>query len=231
VYVPRVLIGLSDLPPVVRQRTIELLLHRRSTEEKVERYLPDERAKEEQGLREMCALYALTYCRSVSEQYRRPDLAERLELHIGQAGRLSDDLLLPLVAVCAGAITDQSSKDVVRPLLERLVLQAAPNLSGRWNEGATTTPQWLPTALELMEALHEVTPADLARQISKETGVAISAEQLSYRLRKYGIHSTKSNGTRTFRVTEDQIAELRSRYGIAKPDDDMGEAIVLPEGH
>jgi hypothetical protein len=231
VYVPRVLIGLSDLPPVVRQRTIELLLHRRSTEEKAERYLPDQRAKEEQSLREMCALYAMTYCRSVSEQYRRPDLAERLERHIGQAGRLPNDLLLPLVAVCAGAITDQSSREAVMPLLNTLFLQAAPNLSRGWNEEATTTPPWLPAALNVMEELHEVTPADLAQRVSEGNGMVISAEQLSHRLKKYGISSTKSNGTRVFRVTEAQIARLRLRYDIAKPDDDEPEALLLPEGH
>jgi hypothetical protein len=231
VYVPRVLIGLSELPPVVRQRTIELLLHRRSTEEKVERYLPDERAKEESALRELCALYALTYCRSVSEQYRRPDLAERFERHIGQAGRLSDDLLLPLVAVCAGAITDQSSKEAVMPLLNTLFLHAAPSLSRGWNEGATTTPQWLPVALNVMEELHEVTPADLAHRVSEGTGMVISAEQLSQRLKKYGIRSTKSNGTRVFRVAEAQITKIRAQYGITRPDDDEPEAILLPEGH
>ncbi len=231
VYVPRVLIGLSDLPPVVQQRTIELSLHRRSTEEKAERYLPDQRAKEEQALREMCALYALTYCRSVSEQYRRSDLAERLERHIGQAGRLPNDLLLPLVAVCAGAITDQSSKVVVMPLLDTLFLKAAPSLSRGWNEGATTTPPWLPVALNVLKNSPGVTPADLAQRVSEETDIAISEEQLSKRLKKYDIRSTRSNGTRMFRVTQTQITKICERYGIAKPDDDEPEAILLPEGH
>src|SRR5438309_3354243 len=79
VYVPRVLIGLSELPPVVQQRTIDLLLHRRSADEKVERYLPNEREREEVSLKEMCALYALVYCRLVADQYRRSDLAGYLE--------------------------------------------------------------------------------------------------------------------------------------------------------
>ena len=231
VYVPRVLIGLSDLPPVVQQRTIELSLHRRSTEEKAERYLPDQRAKEEQALREMCALYALTYCGSVSEEYRRADLAERLERHIGQAGRLPNDLLLPLVAVCAGAITDQSSKEVVMPLLDTLVLQAAPSLSRGWNEGATTTPPWLPVALNVLENSPGVTPADLAQRVSEETDIAISEEQLSKRLKKYDIRSTRSNGTRVFRITQTHITKIRERYNIPKPDDDEPEAILLREGH
>lgn len=231
VYVPRVLIGLSDLPPVVQQRTIELSLHRRSPEETVERYLFDQRAQEEQGLREMCALYALTYCRAVSNQYARNDLAKGLERHLGQAGRLPDDLLLPLFAVCAAPIRDNTSRGLVLPLLNTLFYEVAHKLSQGWNEGATTTPPWLPAALKVLKDSQGVTPADLAQRVSADAGMAISAEQLSHRLKKYGILSTKSNGTRTFRATEGQITKIRARYGITRPDDDEPEAILLPKGH
>jgi len=85
VYVPRVLIGLSELPSIVQQRTIDLLLHRRREDEKVERYLPDEREQEEVTLKERCALYALAYCHLVAEQYRSSKVAGYLEKQLGQA--------------------------------------------------------------------------------------------------------------------------------------------------
>jgi hypothetical protein len=231
VYVPRVLIGLSDLPPVVRQRTIELSLHRRSSEETIERYLFDQRAQEEQSLREMCALYALTYCRAVSHQYARNDLAKGLEKHLRQAGRLTDDLLLPLFAVCAAPIRDNTSRGLVLPLLHTLFHEVTSKLSQGWNEGATTTPPWLPAALKVLEDSPRVTPVDLAQRVSADAGMVISEEQLSRGLKRYGISSTKSNGARQFRLTEAQITKIRARYGIAKPDDDEPEAILLPEGH
>ena len=217
VYVPRVLIGLSDLPPVVRQRTIELPLHRRSTEEKIERYLAHEQENEERALREMCALYALTYCGAVSRQYRRKELAEMLERHLGQAGRLPDDLLLPLVAVCAAPTEDARGKAAIWPVLEAFLQKVAPALARGWNDGARTTSKFLAPALQVLEESEGVEPEDLARQVSGLVGVSVSAEQLAHELKGYGIRSEKKGGRRIFSVSQTLIDQLRARYGIADP--------------
>jgi hypothetical protein len=217
VYVPRVLIGLSDLPPVVRQRTIELPLHRRSPAEEIERYLAHERETEERDLREMCALYALTYCGAVSRQYRRKDLAKALERHLGQAGRLPDDLLLPLVAVCAAPTEHATGKKAVMATLQTLVLKAAPELARGWNEVATTTSKFLAPALEALEASDGLEPEDLANRVSGLLGVSVSAEQIAHELKRYGVRSQKKGGRRVFSVSQGQIDQLRARYGIADP--------------
>lgn len=233
VYVPRVLIGLSELPQVVQQRTLELILHRRGTDERVERYHPDERAHEEKELREVCALYALSYCGATSRQYRRQDLAERLERHLGQAGRLPNDLLLPLVAVAAGPIDgDKRSRGVILPLLTMLFSQVAPSLSSCWNEAATTTPAWLPAALDILESSGELEPAELASRVSELMGISISSERLSRGLKTYGIRSEKRNGRRLISASVAQIAQLRSRYGIALPEAEpvVTATLALPVG-
>jgi hypothetical protein len=229
VYVPRVLIGLSDLPEVVQQRVIELTLHRRSPEEQVERYIPDGQSGEEAQLREMCALYALTYCGAVAHKYRGDELAKGLERHLGQAGRFTEDLLLPLFAVCTAPLDgDERSRRPLLPVLRTLLYEVAPTLARGWNEAASTTPQWFIVALDILEKSNGMTPAQLARSVSKVAGINFSPEQFSHRLKKYGIHSEKENGSRVFVLTAEQIAQLRARYRIAKPDEGPAVLPALP---
>jgi hypothetical protein len=219
VYVPRVLIGLSALPQVVQQRCVELTLQRRSPEERIERYRLNERRDEEQSLRELCALYALSYCRHIAQHYRNDGFAERLEQYVGQAGRFADDLLLPLIALVSGAIDkDPRSSSVLLPTVHMLLREVAPILRHSWNESATTTPSWFSPTLDLLEQECEVTPADLARLVSIRAGTALSAEQLSRQLRRYGIRSVRNNGRRIFSVPTGQIDQLRRRYGLSSPD-------------
>jgi len=219
VYVPRVLIGLSELPAVVQQRTIELSLQRRSAEEQLERYRPQQQVAEEVDLREKCALWALTYCRNASYQYSRKKLLEYLEQRVGQAGRLTDDLLLPLAVVCAAPIDgDERSRKPLFSMLQTL-LNASEALSRTWKEGATTTPQWLVATLDLLEQFVLVTPAKLAELVSARTGVPITAERFAHRLKHYNIRSVKKGGERVFEVSTEDLAQIRSRYNIAKADE------------
>jgi hypothetical protein len=216
VYVPRVLIGLSELPQVVQQRCIELTLQRRSPAERIERYHLNERRDEEQSLRELCALYGLSYCRAIARHYRSDQFAERLEQYLGQAGRFADDLLLPLVALASAPIDgDLRSKSVLLPMVQTLLREVAPILRHAWNETATTTPVWVSVALDILEEVHEdVTPTELARLVSDRAGIPFSAEQLSRQFKRYGIRSLKSNGRRVFSVSSQQVAELRRRYRL-----------------
>lgn len=228
VYVPRVLIGLSDLPPVVQQRTIEVALQRRGSDEPITRYNPQQQVAEELELRQRCALWALTYCKDVAHQYSRNDLSSFVERYLGQAGRLVDDLLLPLVAIIAAAIDhDERSRGRLLPML-RTFMEATPELSSSWKEGAKTTPAWLVTSLEVLEEVEKITPAALAQEVSKRTGVLITAERLSRGLKKYGLHSCKNNGTRVFQVADAEIAQIRSRYRIADPGSTEAESLDSP---
>lgn len=215
VYVPRVLIGLTELPPVVQQRTIEMTLHRRHQGEEVERYRSEERRQEETALREACALYALTYCRQIAEQYRRVEMAEVFERRLRQAGRLVYDLLLPLFAVAAGAVDgDKRSRNVIFPVLESFMSEIAPAISKDWNEGANMSPAWLGPSLDILEQERTgaLTPADLAALLYRQTGIQLSPVQLSRNLKKYEIHSDKKNGRRAFFVPPAQIEQVRARY-------------------
>lgn len=221
VYVPRVLIGLSDLPAVVQQRVIELTLQRRSSGESVERYWANQREGEEANLRGLCALYALRYCADTARQYRREDLVRVLEQHLGQAGRLTDDLLLPLFAVGAAPLdNDPRSRNLVLPILRTIFEEAVPELSHSWNETATTTPQWLLASLDALEQAGEITPTDLADIVSRRTGGSLSAEQLSRQLSRYGIHSIRRGGRRLFSLSSAEIAQLRARYRARAPEEE-----------
>jgi hypothetical protein len=219
VFVPRVLIGLSDLPQVVHQRCIELTLQRRSEEERIDRYRSNEREHEEQGLRELCALYALSYCRAIARCYRNDAFAERLEAHLGQAGRFADDLLLPLAAlVCAPLDSDPRTRTVLRPMFHTLLNDVAPALRRAWNESATTTPPWFAPMLDILGEGRDLTPAEVAARLSTGSSISISAEQLAHQLRRYGLRSTRSNGRRVLSANPAQLDELRRRYGIAGPE-------------
>ncbi len=225
VYVPRVLIGLTDLPQVVQQRTIELTLHRRHAGEQVERYIAEERREEELALREACALYALTYCQAAARHYRSDALAIKLEQHVGQAGRLVHDLLLPLFTVASAALdNDMRSQDTIVPLLNTLYREAAPAVSKGWDEGAKMTPLWLGPILDILEekGAGTLTPADLSALLDKHARIQLSPEQLSHGLKKYGLRSEKKNGRRAYFVSQEQIEQLRARY-LAPQSDEMSE--------
>ena len=230
VYVPRVLIGLSELPPVVQQRTLELTLQRMGLADNIEQYLPEERAAEEVALRELCALYALSYCGAVASCYRNRSLVQRLRYHIGHAGRLSDDLLLPLVAVgVAPRDGNTRSNSVLDPLLRRIITEAAPALSRRWSEGAATTPSWVPEALGALKFLTEPRPADIAEIVRTRTEFDLSPEQIAHQLRRYGLRTVKRNGRRVYAVSAGQIEELQGRYGYPRGEETQHAAAEVAE--
>jgi len=230
VYVPRVLIGLSDLPQVVQQRAIELMLHGLTPAHHVEQHRPDERVSEEADMRGLCALWALTYCNAVARQYRREDLSRGLERHLRQAGRLTNDILLPLFAVGASLLDgDRRSRDVIRPMLRTMFDEAAPAIARSWNETAVTTPDWLVSALNILEQCNELEPAQLAAMVASNLGESLSAERLARGLRRYGILSVRRNGRRVFSTSPSEIAALRSHYRIETSEEaPISTGVALP---
>jgi hypothetical protein len=224
VFVPRVLIGLSSLDHVLQQRVIELNLHRRTLSDTVERYRPEERESEENELRQSCALFALSYCQKIARDYASRNLIRNLENQVGQAGRLVDDLLLPLFAVGVCALDrDERSRNVLQPMMRRLIFDALPLLREGWNEAPPPPPDWLVVSLR---HLHQGwTPQQLADAVLHATGTRFSAEQMSRSLNKYGIRSIKKAGKRVFCLTADEIADIKSRYGFGDP-----EAVTTRDG-
>jgi len=102
-------------------------------------------------------------------------------------------------------------------MLAKLVFEVAQKLAHAWNDVATSTPGWLSAALDFLEESPALTPGELALRISKPGGI-ITPEQLSHRLKKYGIKSHKEGGKRVFSVSLDEIERIRKRYNIAKPE-------------
>lgn len=229
VYVPRVFIGLSDLPTVVQQRTLGLNLHRRSASDDFERYRPNERASEEAELRELCALYALSYCRAVARNYGKPELVQRLERQLGQAGRLVDDLVLPLFSIGASSINQDVRSRAMVPTLRTLFHEAIPALAREWSRGAVTTPPWLPAVLDILEA-DDQTPTHLAELVALHSGDSLTAEQLSHRLARYGIRSIRSAGQRVFSLSATEIAQFRRRYGTNGSAEESQAIVVCTSG-
>jgi hypothetical protein len=163
----------------------------------------------------------------------RNDLARGLEQHLQQAGRLPQDLLLPLFATGAAPLdSDNRSRRAVLPLLRRMYDEAVPALAMRWNDTASTTPEWLSAVLTFLEQLGEIEPADLAEMVNQRSGSSLSPERLARQLAKYGIQSTRRSGRRVFSVSAAEIAGLRARYriSVAEADSASTEPAALPSG-
>ena len=83
----------------------------------------------------------------------------------------------------------------------------------------------------MLEGPSELTFSELAELLRNHLGIVLSAERLARQLGKYGIYSTKRNARRVVVVSPAQIAELRSRYGIARPEaEPVTATLVLPAG-
>jgi hypothetical protein len=115
-------------------------------------------------------------------------------------------------------------------MLHNLMDVVAPALARTWNEGATTTPSWLSATLSLLENAGEQTPTELAGLINHMSGTNLTAEQLSHGLKKYGIRSRKSNGSRIFSLSTAEIDRLREQFRIGGAEaEEPAEAAAPPD--
>jgi hypothetical protein len=204
VFCPRVFIGLSKLPEPAQQRTIQVQLVKRTEHQKVEHYVGWRHIDEEHGLKERCLLWALKNAESVNRFYQDDGLRRELEQLLG-AGRISDDIWLPLFAVASAAGQDS-------PMLKKAAKQLAEVKTNSFQKPSSPFPSPAPAKVEavneskpLVEVAQSVlkfsnglTPEELAQKVSIVYGRNVTAQKVSKALSKIGVRATKQNGRRIF---------------------------------
>ena len=236
VYCPRVLIGLSRLPETARQRSIELTLQKRKSEQEVKLYRIDDQAPEEARLRTKCVLTALKCAVGINQSYKDNRLRKDLEALLGMAGREVDDIWLPVfavVAACSSEAKIDPAQDSLVGDLAKAALQLtkfrADQISGDTSpfpmpatasrsEGGTSEEAYeaLVAALDILPG-EGIEPSDLAKIVSKRLKRDVSTQWLSKGLARLGIRAVKYNGRRVFIVRLSEIHEAQVKLGILPP--------------
>lgn len=234
VYCPRVLIGLSRLPETARQRSIELTLQKRKSEQEVKLYRIDDQAAEETRLRTKCVLTALKCAHGINQCYKDDKLRRDIEALLGMAGREVDDIWLPVFAVvtaCSPHSEIDSAQDSLVGDLAKAALQLtefrADQISGdtspfprpataSCSEGGASEEAHdaLVAALDIVPG-EGIGPSDLAKVVSKRVKREVTTQWLSKGLARLGIRAVKYNGRRVFIVRLSEIQEAQVKLGIA----------------
>lgn len=237
VYCPRVLIGLSRLPETARQRSIELTLQKRKSEQEVKLYRIDDQAAEETRLRTKCVLTALKCAHGINQSYKDNRLRKELEALLGIAGREVDDIWLPVFAVVAACSPDAEIDPAEDSLIGDLGKAASQLTEFRANQisrdtsplpGPATasgpergvceeTHEALVAALDFVGSVEGIEPSDLAKMVSKKLKRGVSSQLLSKGLAQLGIRAVKHNGRRVFIVRLSEIREAQVKLGIVPP--------------
>lgn len=236
VYCPRVLIGLSQLPETARQRSIELTLRKRKSEQEVKLYRIDDQASEEARLRTKCVLTALKCAHGINQCYKDNRLRKDLEVLLGMAGREVDDIWLPVFAVVTACSPDAEIDPAQDSLIGDLAKAALQLTKFRANQIASDTSRFprqatvscseiraserseeaLVAALDIVRE-RSIEPSELAKRVSKRLGRKVSAQWLSKNLRPLGIRAMKYDGRRVFIVRLREIQEAKVKLGIVPP--------------
>jgi hypothetical protein len=235
VFCPRVLIGLSQLPETARQRSIELRLRKRTSDETVELYRVHDHAEEERSLREDCLLMALKCAEGVNRLYIDGNLRKQVETLLGKAGREADDIWLPQFAVAAACSFDGDFSptrnrflgDLGKAALEMTQYRdqrTAKLLDGQFNpytaksdktSPVAPTQQTLALALDVLaRQWRPLKPSEVAEQVSKRVGTTVTTQWLSKNLARLGIRAKKLKGKRVFDISTSEFACAEGRLGI-----------------
>jgi len=213
VFCPRVLIGLTKLPEPALQRTIQVRLVMRTEQQSTELYIGEKFREEERRLRERCLLWALETADQVNGSYQDPDLRQALVTILG-AGRVSDDIWLPVFAVASAATSkDEQFLNTLR--------EAARGLSAASQKTISVQPQVivkrhvevpaetertgaLELALRSLEHSGPVTPQNLAQGVSGALGRTVTEQVIGKGLSKIGIKTKRKKGRRVFAPTPEE---------------------------
>ncbi len=228
VFCPRVFIGLSRLPEPALQRTIMIRLQQRTKDQRVKLYRHPEMTKEEDGIRAECQLWALQNATKVNDRYGEDILRASLEDQMGEAGRETDDIWLPLsaVATVAWGVDDLSkgSKNF-SVMIETAKELARGRRATGWQIGVAASAQpdssnqfrleECRVALGVLEFSCPIEPAALAERLGQAVGREVEASRLCKTLGRLGIKSTKKGGRRVFNVSKDQIEIARRKLNGA----------------
>jgi|HubBroStandDraft_6_1064221.scaffolds.fasta_scaffold44675_2 hypothetical protein len=233
VFCPRVLIGLSNLPETVRQRTIELRLQKRKEGQQVHLYRSHIQQEQEKAIRGQSILGALKCASRVAAVYNSEELRKQLEGHLGLVGREVDDIWMPLFAVVAAASTSEKIDFDENPWFRRLT-EAARNQAVSRDSKASCWPAATPqtayrdfqadeergtliAALHTLEWARGICPTDLADRVSKGLGRDITAQWLSKKLKCLGIRAKKTGGKRAFSLGAEDVRNALAKLGVESP--------------
>lgn len=233
VFCPRVLIGLSNLPPgPARDRTIKIKLRGIEKGESVDDHHHNDQFQEELALANSCVLVALRCASRIREVLGDPELNYALGELLGEVGRQARDIWRPLFAVAAASCPGGDLSGEGNPWLESLAVAAKELQKQRKKEAATQSnwtaskpaqlasvpdeaeTEWerlvLREALGVLEWHKPITPTELAQHISTALDREVTSQWLSKKLTKLRVRASKTSGRRRFNVSPEQVKEAKA---------------------
>jgi Protein of unknown function (DUF3631) len=223
-FAPYAIAGINRTTDTLEDRSIVVLMQRKLSREKVERFSPSRLEDEVQALRDRCYIWALTHASDLSAVY---DQADKYFSALDALDDRARDLWEPLVSITA--VADAERGDGQQTLTEELTALACVLSQVRDGTTEDSIAMLVVKALQTILALkrHEglvesteavtLAPTDLASLLKGQLGW----EKLSPRtlatlvnpLGFYSKHTRDGERGRRYHLTEEALAELSARYG------------------
>lgn len=224
VYCPRALAGINKLAETLEDRSVIIVMQRKLTREKAERFSPRKLEKEAQGLRDRCYLWALSHAGDLAAVY---DQADQMFPSLASLDDRARDLWEPLVSIVA--LADVERADGQKALTDELIALALDLCQVR--DGAAEDS----TVVQIVKALQQIVARKREESLfQREAEITLTPTELAYLLKeKLGWEklSTKglaallyplelsSKNTRlkekialAYHLSEHDLAELSERY-------------------
>jgi len=209
VYGPKAIAGIASLPEALASRCIRLVMFRSAPDSPKPRRQIDEDPERWQRLRDDLHALALEHGPTWLQLANRRDVCPSMDGRsyelwqpiLAMAGWLEScgaGGLLGMMQTYAAAVIDANREDQVPDVDELLLRLLADSVMGGFNDGLTPA--------ELLRRANEREPSIFAKW---------STRGIAWALKRYGIQTKASHGTRTYRdVSPFHLAEIERRYGL-----------------
>lgn len=229
-YCPRAIAGISRTADTLEDRSIMIVMQRKLSREKTERFSPSRLEEEAQALRDRCYLWTLTHAVDLAAVY---DTADRLFLALESLDDRARDLWEPLMSIAA--VADVERGDGLKTLTDELTALAYDLCQVR--DGAaddSTTVQIINALLKIatekvqggiFQTDQDVTlaPSDLAPLLKEKLGwERLSTKGLASLLHPLGLFATQTRTeekiVRAYHLSIAALTELSERYAQTNPE-------------
>jgi hypothetical protein len=223
-YCPRALAGINKTADTLEDRSVTIMMQRKLSREKIERFSPSRLEAEAQALRDRYYIWALTHAADLVETY---DKADKLFPALDSLDDRARDLWESLASITA--VADVERGDGQKTLTDELTALAQDLCQVRDGAGEDSTAVQVVKALQailsqkrkegLFKSSEAVTlaPTDLAGLLKEKLGwEKLSTKTLATLLNPLGIyskHTRDGERGRRYHLTEEALTELSARYG------------------
>ncbi len=223
-FCPRALAGINKTTETLEDRSIIVLMQRKLSREKVDRFSPARLENEAQALRDRSYIWALTHASDLAAVY---DQADRYFPALDALDDRARDLWEPLASIVA--LADVERGDEATTLTDELTALACHLSQVRDGAAEDSTAVQVVNALQAIlarkrkEALFSdseavtLPPTELANLLKEQLGwEKLSPRTLATLINPLGFyskHTRDGDRGRRYHLTEEALVELSARYG------------------